>query len=220
MTTFIIVSLQFEQFGVRISNLPKLQTIATMTPTKSHYIYLIQQFQLLSFLSFFNLFCLQLLPALHFHPQLQIPQAELAQSGRSFSSGSGRGNTSITTLSVNETAATFLPASLFQSITNRTSVGIVFAVYDTGVLFPITNATQQFQDTNASLTTVVGSPVLGVTVGPGLNFSNLTEPVRILLRLNELEVSDKCEKCFYNVIISLTLRVEWLLSIPGYYLLN
>ena len=45
MTTFIIenyVSLQFEQFRVRISNLPKLQTIATMTPTKSYnYIYLI-----------------------------------------------------------------------------------------------------------------------------------------------------------------------------------
>ena len=82
---------------------------------------------------------------------------------------------------MNSNAAAFLPASLFQSITNRTSVGMVFAVYNTGVLFPITNA---------STTTVVGSPVLGVTVGPGLNFSNLTEPVRILLRLNELEVSD------------------------------
>ena len=84
------------------------------------------------------------------------------------------------------------------------SVGVVFAVYDTGVLFPITNATEQVQRTNASITTVVGSPVLGVTVGPGLNFSNLTEPVRILLRLNELEVGDRnmcviniCEKCLY-----------------------
>ena len=91
---------------------------------------------------------------------------------------------------MNSNAAAFLPASLFQSITNRTSVGIVFVVYDTGALFPITNATEQVQGTNASITTVVGSPVLGVTVGPGLNFSNLTEPVRILLRLNELEVSD------------------------------
>ena len=92
---------------------------------------------------------------------------------------------------MNETAAAYLPASLFQSITNRTSVGIVFALYDTGALFPITNATQQYQETDASTTTVVGSPVLGVTVGPGLNFSNLTESVRILLRLNEeLEVGD------------------------------
>ena len=97
---------------------------------------------------------------------------------------------------------------------------MVFAVYDTGALFPITNATEQVQETNATITTVVGSPVLSATVGPGLNFSNLTEPVRILLRLNELEVSDKYEKCLYNIIITLTLRVEWLLSIPGYYLLN
>ena len=121
---------------------------------------------------------------------LQQPQAELAVTGRSFSSDGETGNTSITTLSVNTTAATYLPASLFQSIVNRTNVGVVFNVYNTGVLFPITNATEQVQGTNASITTVVGSPVLGVTVGPGLNFSNLTEPVRILLQLNELEVSD------------------------------
>ena len=70
------------------------------------------------------------------------------------------------------------------------SVGVVFTVYDSGVLFPITNATEQVPGTNASITTVVGSPVLGITVGPRLNFSNLTVPVRILLRLNELEVSD------------------------------
>ena len=89
------------------------------------------------------------------------------------------GNTSITTLPVNLTAAVYLPASLFQSITNRTVVGMFFAVYSTGTLFPTKNAT-----------TDVGSPVLGVTVGPGLNFSNLTEPVSILLRLNEVEVSD------------------------------
>ena len=57
------------------------------------------------------------------------------------------------------------------------------------MLFPITNATQLVQRTNASITTVVGSPVLAVSVGPGLNFSGLVEPVRISLRLNELEVS-------------------------------
>ena len=47
----------------------------------------------------------------------------------------------------------------------------------------------------------MGSPVLAATVGSGLNFSNLTEPVRILLRLNELEVGDQdvCERCLYTV---------------------
>ena len=82
-----------------------------------------------------------------------------------------------------DTAAVFLPAPLFQSITNRTNVGIFFNVYDTGVLFPIT------KETNASTTTVVGSPVLAATVGFGQNFNGLAEPVTILLRLNQLEVS-------------------------------
>ena len=83
-----------------------------------------------------------------------------------------------------DTAAVFLPGPLFQSITNRTNVGIFFNVYDTGVLFPIT------KETNASTTTVVGSPVLAATVGFGQNFNGLAEPVTILLQLNQLEVSD------------------------------
>ena len=106
---------------------------------------------------------------------------ELAEAGRSFSSGGQTGNASINTLSENETAAAFLPPSLFQSITDLNSIGSFFAVYSSGVLFPIAN-----------VTTVVGTPVLAATVGSGLNFSNLAEPVRVLLRLNELEVSDKC----------------------------
>ena len=86
----------------------------------------------------------------------------------------------------------FLPASLFQSIiTTETSVRIFYTVYNSGVLFPITNATEQVPGTNESITIVVGSPVLAVTVGPRLNFSNLTEPVSILLQLNELEVSER-----------------------------
>ena len=112
---------------------------------------------------------------------------ELAANGTSFSSGAGVCQTGNATL--NETAAAFLPASLFQLITNQDSVTIFFAVYNTGVLFPITNATELVQRTNASITTVVGSPVLAVSVGPGLNFNGLVEPVRISLRLNELEVS-------------------------------
>ena len=92
---------------------------------------------------------------------------------------------------MNSSAATFLPASVFQSIPNRTSVGLVYVVYNTGALFPIANATEQVQGTNASITTVVGSPVLSATVGSGQNFSNLTEPVRVLLQLHELEVGDQ-----------------------------
>ena len=108
--------------------------------------------------------------------------------GRNFSSGGQRGNTNINTLNAGETAAVFLPASLFQLVTNNT-VGISYTVYDTGALFPIKNATEILQETKTSVTTVVGSPVLAVTVGPGLNLIGLVDPVRILLRLKDLEVS-------------------------------
>ena len=105
----------------------------------------------------------------------------------------------INTLSSGETAAAFLPPSLFQSITRR-NVGIFFAVYDVGVLFPIMNATQINQETNDSVTAVVGSPILATTVGPGLNFSGLEEPVSIFLRLNDLGVSDRNALCWIEII--------------------
>ena len=130
---------------------------------------------------------------LMFPPLLQLSQTELAVNGRIFSSGGQTGNTSISTLDAEETAAVFLPAPLFQSITNRTNVGIFFNVYDTGVLFPIT------KETNASIKTVVGSPVLAATVGSGLDFKGLAEPVTIMLRLNQLGVSDKNLGGFYLI---------------------
>ena len=88
-----------------------------------------------------------------------------------------------------------------------------FVVYDTGALFPITNATEQVQGTNASITTVVGSPVLSATVGSGQNLSNLTEPVRVLLRLHELEVGnqDVCEKCLEYILVCV-LAFSWIES--------
>ena len=129
---------------------------------------------------------------------------ELAANGRNFSSG-GRQTGNVT---LNETAAVFLPDSLFQLITNQSSVANFFAVYSTGVLFPIRNATKLVQRTNASVTTVVGSPVLAVSVGPGLNFSGLVEPVRIKLQLNELEVSREGDVCF-NLCVSLIACLQW-----------
>ena len=117
--------------------------------------------------------------------------AELNETGRSFSSGGQTRSTNISTLSENETAAVFLPPSLYQSITNHSSTGSFFAVYNSGALFPTTNAT-----------TVVSSPVLAATVGSGLNFNNLRVPVRILLRLNEPGVGDQdvCERCLYTAV--------------------
>ena len=129
----------------------------------------------------------------------QVPQTELAESGRSFLSTDLTGSTNINTLNEDETAAAFLPASLFKSLTDFDNVGSFYIVYQTGALFPITNITEIDQETNASVTTAVASPVLAATVGLQLSFSELEEPVRILLRLNELGVSNRNGVVCFNV---------------------
>ena len=100
--------------------------------------------------------------------QCRFHRVSWLTNGRSFSSSNLTGNSNLSALSAGETAAAFLPASLFQLITGQDDVGIFFALYDTGVLFPITNNTQTNLETNSFITTVVGSPVLAATVGPGL----------------------------------------------------
>ena len=121
---------------------------------------------------------------------LQQLHTELATNGKSIHSSDQTGSI-ISTLNANETAAAFLPASLFNLIQNRSKLGIYFNVYNSGVLFPVKNETQSL-GSNSSVTTVIGSPVLAATVGPMINFSGLAESVRILLRLNEeLEVRSR-----------------------------
>ena len=76
------------------------------------------------------------------------------------------------------------------------------------MLFPIRNATRN-PETNS--TTVVGSPVLAATVGPGLDFVGLAEPVRILLRLNEeLEVGG----VYYVVCVELRCDLGRSVGVP------
>ena len=140
---------------------------------------------------------------------LQLSHTELAINGTAFSSSDQTGGINTTTLGANETAAAFLPPSLFILISNRTEVGTFFAVYNSGVLFPVTNETRMLPETNSTVTTVIGSPVLAATVGRRLNFSGLAEPVRILLQLNqELEVSSRngCRKQLYASAQSYTLH--------------
>ena len=87
-------------------------------------------------------------------------------------------------LSPQQDAAISLPASLFQTITDREDVGIFFALYNTSTLFPVNGGINR----NASRRREVGSRVLAATVGPGLNFPNLAENVTIVLRLITTEV--------------------------------
>ena len=75
-------------------------------------------------------------------------------------------------------AAVSLPATLFEQTDDRDNIGIFFALHEASTLFPISG--------NLSSTprkASVGSHILAATVGPGINFQNLDEPVTILLRL-------------------------------------
>lgn len=75
-------------------------------------------------------------------------------------------------------AAVSLPASLFQRITDRDDVGIFFALYNSSVLFPVNRRNRS----SAPRVPKVGSRVLATTVGPGLNFSELTENITLVFR--------------------------------------
>ena len=68
----------------------------------------------------------------------------------------------------------------------------MFVVYANGVLFPVTSG----QERNSSVTTVVGSAVLGIHIGLGLSFSGLVDPVRITLQVKQQEVgiNNVCEQ--------------------------
>ena len=87
-------------------------------------------------------------------------------------------------LSPRQDAAISLPASLFESITDREDVGIFFAFYDTPTLFPVNGGSNRDEPRQ----TEVGSRVLAATVGPGLNFLSLLDNVTIVLRLVTTEV--------------------------------
>ena len=73
-----------------------------------------------------------------------------------------------------------IPASLFQMITDRTNVGVFFAFYDTPTLFPVGGGSNVNSDAPRQIE--VGSHVIATTVGPGLNFQNLVEPITIMFR--------------------------------------
>lgn len=58
-------------------------------------------------------------------------------------------------------------------------MGIFFAIYTESTLFPVRNVDAK---DNSTLTSEVASPIVAVTVGPGLNLDNIDPPVTINLR--------------------------------------
>lgn len=59
-------------------------------------------------------------------------------------------------------------------------MGIFFALYTESTLFPVRNF--EAED-NSTLTSEVASPVVAVTVGPGISLDDINPPVTINLRI-------------------------------------
>lgn len=91
-------------------------------------------------------------------------------------------------LSPQQDAAANLPSSLFERIDNQTNVGIFFMLYETPTLFPTEREEENFSD--KKINPEVGSPVLSVTVGNGLNFRDLVNNITIVFRLTAKNVSN------------------------------
>ena len=87
-------------------------------------------------------------------------------------------------LSPQSDAAISLPASLFERIDDRDDVGVFFALHEASNLFPVGVGLGDSSNTlNNFNFPSVGSHILAVTIGVGINFQNLDEPVSILFRL-------------------------------------
>ena len=99
-------------------------------------------------------------------------------------------------------AAISLPASLFELIDDHTNVGVFVALYKMSTLFPVDGG-----NSNAALKqTIVGSHVLATTVGLGMNFQNLDEPITVVLKLQvpERRVNTTIYVCDYKVNLNMS----------------
>ena len=84
-----------------------------------------------------------------------------------------------------DAATNDLPPSLFGLIGDRPNVGVFFALYDASTLFPVEGG--RFLNVEEAVERAVGSRVVAATVGPGIHFDNLVDPVTIVLRALPIE---------------------------------
>ena len=87
-------------------------------------------------------------------------------------------NGTMSALPEGQDASIALPASLFREL-NTTEVGIGFTFYEMAALFLLPEGSP------SNIT--IGSPVIGALVA-GQNFTDLSDPVNIFLRLTQTDV--------------------------------
>ncbi len=82
-----------------------------------------------------------------------------------------------------------LPPELFNHVpADRRLIGLYFSLYENAALFP-TNLSAVVRDNVTVQETFVGTPIVGSTVGPGIDFVGLDPPVVITLGLLPLPVN-------------------------------
>ena len=81
-----------------------------------------------------------------------------------------------------QVASAILPATIFNQIRNLEdeAIGVFFSLYEESSLFPIADPPYN---------TRIGSPVVAATVA-GRTFTDLSEPVIVLVRLNDINITD------------------------------
>ena len=100
----------------------------------------------------------------------------------SLSAETGGGSENFTSLDSGEIATAFLPPGQFEELEERNELegqdaGIIFAIYDDGILFPIDRGGEM---------AAVGTPVVSAIIA-GQEVENLENNVLIILRLNPLQ---------------------------------
>ena len=94
------------------------------------------------------------------------------------------GQSSLLSLSDDKISSMSLPRSLFEALQKKSSdkhVGLVFTSYLDNILFPLT-----VSDSNSSV--IVGSSVIGATVVSSQPVQNLSEPIVMVFKVENLTV--------------------------------
>ncbi len=89
-----------------------------------------------------------------------------------------------------EIGLALLPASLFEPLTDD-EIGLFFSFYESALFFPVAGLPNT---TISGIMTRIGSPVVAATVvtADQTSFSDLIEPVTIVVRLNPVQEGVGC----------------------------
>ena len=119
-------------------------------------------------------------------------------------------------LAEEQTVELTLPVTILQDIPEGEPVSVAVAVFDETTLFPVREqpTNQVPEDTGVLITTVVGSPVVSIQLAGVPDGTDLTMPIRLVLRINQVESMNGTNETISNpvcVFWDFTLSGKWLI---------